>query len=479
MVTEVKSYPGYRQYRVGDGAWSDDMPTSGKFKMRVNQHPGQTKVWLSKKRFIFMQASVQVGKTCFGPDWLEREIREAGVGDYLAVTATFPLLENKMLPEMKLVFERIYNWGTYKAASRIFESHDRLRGAPASRIIVGSAANPESLESATAKAAWCDELGQHQFTRDAWDAVVRRLSLAQGRVLGTTTLYELGWYKTEIYDRWRQGAPDIDVIQVDALMNPAFPVEEYERAKNTMPRWKFNMFYRGVFEKPAGLIYDSFDESVCCIPRFSLPPNWPRYVGHDFGPNNTAAVWYAMDPDTGYLYVYRTYLEGGLSAYDHAQKFKALSQGEIIIKRVGGVHSEAGWREAFTQAGWPISEPREKSVDVGINTVYGWHQQNKLFVFNDLHRYLDEKLSYSWKLDENYEPTAEIANKSDYHLSDSERYLLIDFGPERISGNQTVKIIDHSGYGPESIDPFWADARRVRGKRRPDSPHETIKVVPH
>ena len=435
VIREVK-YPPYREF-LADG------------EMRLNLHTGQTRVWESKRRIIIMQGSVQVGKTCFGPDWLEREIGYRGAGDYLSVTSTFPLMNLKMLPELKEVFERIHRWGTYKAADRIFESHDRLRGAPASRIIVGSAQNPESLASATAKAAWCDELGQHQFNRAAWDEVIRRLSLSRGRVLGTTTLYEFGWYKLELYDKWKSGDPEIDIIEVDALENPAFPVEEYEEAQKRMPRWKFNMFYRGIFEKPAGIIYDSFDETVCVIPRYSLPESWPRYVGHDFGPNNTAAVWYAQDPVTGWLYVYRAYLSGGLRAYDHAQKFKALSVGENIVKRVGGAHAEEGWRESFRAAGWPITESRltvnggaSGSVEVGIDTVYGWHKRNAIFVFSDVKLYLDEKLSYSRKLDDAYQPTEEIDNKSHFHAMDAERYLITDFGPERVVGqNQLVEVV--------------------------------------
>ena len=410
-------------------------------ELRLHLHPGQTAAWRSKARFVAMQASTQGGKTCFGPVWLHREMDERGEGDYLAVTATFPLLRLKMLPELQYEFVTLYRWGEWKAADKVFESHERQHGAPAQRIIVGSATNPESLESATAKAGWLDEVGQHQFRREAWEAVQRRLSLAQGRCLMTTSLYEFGWYKLEVYDRWKAGDPDYDVIQFDSLANPAFPKEEYERARATLPRWKFNLLYRGVFEKPAGMIYDSFDEAVCSIPRFVLPEGWPRYVGHDFGPNNTAAVWYAQDPITGFLYVYRAYLQGGLSAYDHAQKFKEMSRGETVVKRVGGAHAEDGWRESFTGAGWPISEPRERGVEVGINTVYGWHKRNALFVFNDVGLYLDEKMSYSRKLDDAYQPTEEIDNKSRFHIMDSERYLLSDFGPERVVGaNQLVEV---------------------------------------
>ena len=57
-------------------------------------HSGQMRAWDSEKRFVIMSGSTQVGKTCFGPHWLEREIDNTGSqGDYLAVTATFKLLK--------------------------------------------------------------------------------------------------------------------------------------------------------------------------------------------------------------------------------------------------------------------------------------------------------------------------------------------------------------------------------------------------
>ena len=415
--------------------------SNGELQLRF--HPGQTKAWLSEAEIIAVLASTQGGKTSFGPYWLQREIETRGPGDYLAVTATFPLLNLKMQPEFLHLFRDWFNLGVWRAADRVFESHDRLHGAPSWRVIFGSAANPESLESATAKAAWLDEAGQHQFGHGSWEAINRRVSLAQGRILITTTLYEFGWLKTEVYDPWVAGATHIDVIQFDSLVNPAFPVEAYERAKANLPRWKFDLFYRGVYTRPAGMIYDCFDEEVCIIPRFQLPVEWPRYVGHDFGPNNTAALWIAQDPVTGFLYMYREYLDGGLSAFDHAQKFKSYSVNERIIKRVGGSNTEDGWRESFTAAGWPISKPRLQAVDAGIDRVYGWMNQNKLFVFSDCRRFIDEVLSYSRVLDAMYNPTEKIDAKSTFHEMDALRYILGDFSPERAALRETVKVVQH------------------------------------
>jgi hypothetical protein len=400
-----------------------EITDDGTLKLWFHRH--QSRVWLSTRRFIALLMGTQGGKTEFAVHWLHREIERCGPGDYLAISATFPLMNLKMVLAFLKVFRDIYKLGTWHAADKVFVFHDGE-----TRVIFGSATNPEQIESATAKAAWLDEAGQTQFRRDTWDAVLRRLSINEGRILITTTLYGVGWLKSEVYDPWKAGDEDFDVIQGDSIDNPAFPEREYYRAQRTMPQWKFNLFYRGMFERPAGLIYDSFDEEVCKIKRFILNKDWPRYVGHDFGPQNTAAIWYAEDPVTTFWYCYRAYKDGGLSAFQHAQKWKDMSQGENIVRRVGGARHEEGWREDFTAAGWPIMAPAEFEVEVGINRVYGWHKTNKLFVFEDVGLYLDEKNTYSRVLDDNFQPTEKIANKSAFHLMDAERYILSGFNPE-------------------------------------------------
>lgn len=402
-------------------------------KLRINLHPGQTRTWDSIARFVVMLAGTQGGKTEFGVDWLRREIEKKGAGDYLAVTATFPLLKLKMLPAFLYVFDTLLVLGIFKESDKVFISHDRHHGAEAWRVIFGSATNPESIESATAKAAWLDEAGQKQFKREAWEAIQRRLSIHQGRALFTTTLYGLGWLKTEIYDKWQAGDKDIEVIQFESTLNPAFPKEEFERARSLLPRWKFNLFYKAQYDKPAGLIYDAFDTATCKIGRFPLPKEWPRFVGHDFGGANPAAMFYAQDPATGYFYAYHEYLPGpGRSTHEHVEEFKKITAGTNVLKRAGGSHQEEEIREAYRAHGWPIQEPKVKGVEAQIDRVYALHKLNKLFAFNDLYAYLDEKLSYSRKLDENYNPTEEIEDKERYHLMDSERGILSDFTPETV-----------------------------------------------
>src|SRR3972149_7763606 len=206
----------------------------------LHHHQGQWQAWQSQKRFVFILAGTQSGKTSWLPFWLYREIERTaspdGNNDYIAATANYDLFKLKFLPEMRTVFERLLGVGRYWSSERIIELKDpktqkcwatRADDPMWGRIILRSAESPGGLESATARAAILDEAGQDEYTLETWEAILRRLSLYQGRVCAATTLYNLGWLKTEIYDAWKNGDPDIDVIQFASVQNPAFPKAEF------------------------------------------------------------------------------------------------------------------------------------------------------------------------------------------------------------------------------------------------------------
>jgi hypothetical protein len=409
----------------------DLVEATGDGRLRLNFHKGQWRAWQSDRRWVAVLAGTQGGKTSFGPLWLWREIQRAGPGDYLVATPTFTLLELKALPEFKRLFEVHLQLGRYVASPvRRFEFSPaglaRMFGPAAdpgpTTVYFGYAEDPESLESATMKGAWLDEAGQRKFKRASWEAIQRRLSIAQGRALITTTPYDLGWLKKEFFDKHRAGDPDVDVIRFDSTENPSFPREEFDRARANLPLWKFNLFYRAIFTKPAGLIYDSFDDEAHKVPRFAVPDAWPRHLGLDFGGVNTAGLFYAAEPGTDRLYLYRQYKAGGRTAKEHADALKA---GEPMVPNcVGGSKSEGQWRSEFRAAGLPVREPDIKEVEVGIDRVYGAHKRGEILVFDDLAGYLDEKATYSRKLDAAGEPTEEIEDKSTFHFMDAERYVL-------------------------------------------------------
>jgi hypothetical protein len=404
----------------------------GRAGLRYNFHPGQLRAWQSRRRTVAVLAGTQGGKTSFGPLWLHREMQRCGPGDYLVVTPTYPLLRLKALPEFLRLFRRRLRLGDYSGLTRTFTVSEagarQLFGRVPeedTQVFFGHASDPDSLESATAKAAWLDEAGQKKFRLGSQEAIQRRLAIHQGRELITTTPYDLGWLKQQLWDPWQAGDPTIDVIRFDSTENPAYPPEEFERARAALPGWKFDLFYRALFTRPAGLIYDAFAHERHQVPRFSIPASWPRYLGLDFGGVNTAGIFLAEEPGTGKLYAYREYKAGNRTAAEHVAALLAGEPGMPFA--VGGSGSEGHWRAEFAGAGLPVREPAvtgPDSVEVGIDRVYAAFRENGLLVVGDLVGLLDELGSYSRELDERGEPTEKIAAKESYHRLDGLRYVV-------------------------------------------------------
>ncbi len=404
-----------------------EMTDSG--RLRYHFHPGQLQAWDSERRFVVVLSGTQGGKTVSGPPWLHREIKRCGPGDYLVVTPTFALLDKKALPEFIKLFVDYLGLGRYIGSptrrfevspigqKRLFNDYGR---AYKTTIWFGYAADPDSLESATAKAAWLDEAGQRVFRQESYEAVMRRLSIHQGRMLITTTPYYHGWLKTRFWDQ-RHTDPDVDLVHFESIMNPAFPHEEWERARRELPPWRFDMFYRARFTRPAGLIYNSFDSDTMTCRPFVVPPEWPRYLGLDFGGVNTAGVFIAQRPEDGQLFLYREYFGGDATAASHAAAILEGEPGEF--EAFGGAPGEQQWRDEFTAAGLRIRRPLVSDVEVGINRVYALFASGRLTIFDNCGGILDELANYSRVTDENSNPLEAIADKSKYHRLDALRYV--------------------------------------------------------
>ena len=433
----------------------------GKDGKPVPFHLAQSAAYDSTRRTIVMSGGSQSGKTTLQPWWLRREIQLCGPGDYLAITSSFDLFKLKYLPQMLLVFEEILGWGRFWAGDKILELKDPKTGefwAERStdpmwgRIILRSAQSLSGLESATAKAASLDEAGQDEFPIEAYRAINRRLSLSRGRKFISTTLYNLGWMKSEIIDpviktgitrteTMPTNGAEVDItesekedctlVQYDSIVNPEFSIEEWNEAKEKLPDDLFNMFYRGRISRPRHMIYDCLNEDLHFIPRFAIPSDWQRYVGLDFGAVNTVATFWAEHPESRKLYCYREYKAGGRSAKEHVE---ALAESEPMLPLVwGGAKAEGQWRQEFRDGGLSVKLPKIADVWLGINIVYSQIKQNNLFFFDDLPGIENDMLTYRRKYDNTGQPTDEIYNKNAFHYCDTTRYLIPSIRSSRIA----------------------------------------------
>jgi hypothetical protein len=409
----------------------------------LNFHEGQHRTWGADARIVAMIAGSQGGKTSFGSWWLYREILEHGEGDYIAATASYDLFKLKMLPEIRNVFENILQIGRYWAADRILEIKDPATGEfrakhaddpMYARIILRSAEAKGGLESSSAKAAWLDEAGQDKFTLSAFEAVRRRLTLNRGRILISTTPYNLGWLKQQIADRDGKG---VKVVNFDSVANPAFSQEEFDELKEIMPAWKFNMFHRGLFERPPGQIYVDFKDEYRekgghKVKPFPIPQHWLRYVGVDPGVINTCKVWLAQDPDTFAYYLYRESLGERKGMPEHAKDAAQIAHEnkEYVVKWAVGAKSEIyhqeDWQNEVTGA---VVAPAHSDVESRIDGVIAVLRQFRLFVFDTCTGTLDQFGTYAREVDDNGDVTEKIKDKEKFHYMDALGYIVehLDF----------------------------------------------------
>jgi hypothetical protein len=392
-------------------------------------HDGQLEAWSKEERTVAVISGTQGGKSVFGPWWLLREIQRKGPGDYAIVGPTLELLKKKALPEMVRVFTD-NGLGRYKQTERIFEFSPeglvKMFGTASEpcTIFVGYATKSDSLESATYKAVWADEAGQADFKLGSYQALNRRLSIHQGRILFSTTPYTWNWLKSEIYDRWVNNEEGYTVVNFPSNMNPAFPDAEYERQKKLLPDWLFGLMYEGKFTKPAGVVFPSFFDKGRCE-RFEIPPTWRRFSGHDFGPIHTAGCFAAQDPESGIVYIYGTYLPGEQrTTENHAASMLKLQNKKQPPMAWGGAPSEDGWRDDFSKVGYLIRKPPVADLFEGIYRLDSLMQRGLFKVFDDLKHLCEEFTTYSYELSKTGEVLDDkIQDKETYHRIDCCRYL--------------------------------------------------------
>ena len=175
------------------------------------------------------------------------------------------------------------------------------------------------------------------------------------------------------------------------------------------------------------LVYKAFNESICRIKRFEIPPPWLVYSGHDFGAANPAALFFAqvklpLPPGAppymrmNDLVCFKEYLPGGMGAPQHVSAFKEIV-GRRVVKSVGGnATTEEQTRQLYGMHGWPIQAPAITHINAQIDRVVGLMELNKVYCFEDNIYWLEELMNCLWTLDQEGSPTNKVKDEARYHL---------------------------------------------------------------
>lgn len=390
----------------------------------------------SKERFIACLSGIQGGKTFIGAVWLLREIQaahERGVhGDWMIVAPTYNILQQSTLVKFHSMFPK--DWGRWKEQRKEFTLDW------GGTIFVRSADEPEHLEGITALGAWLDEAGQYKY--QAWINIQGRLSINKGRAIITSTPYATNWLHREIVKKAAtlngepttqpDTNPDVALVAWTSVDNPAFPREEYERAKASMSKELFDRRYNGNFTRLEGLVYPEFNHATCMVEPFPVPGHWKRFAGMDFGNTApTAIVCVAEKPaveankETGVAYepaVYYVYREFYKSRALLSQVAEFLKQDNLsyVLSDPQGAQNIDELKRAH---GLRRVLPADNSKDMGFERIRVLLKDGRLKFFKDrTESVISEIEEYHYPAPDPDRNPSDQPVKKDDHTMDALRY---------------------------------------------------------
>ena len=127
---------------------------------------------------------------------------------------------------------------------------------------------------------------------------------------------------------------------------------------------------------------------------------------------------------TGKLFVYDEY--SPVESRTIREHIAAIQMGEpgLPAAAVGGAKSEGNWRQQAQADGYPIHQPDQPDIEVGIGRVYAAIKAGQLFVTANCVRLIDDLTNYSREVDDAGNVLNDIEDQHSFHRADALRYVV-------------------------------------------------------
>jgi PBSX family phage terminase large subunit len=163
----------------------------------------------------------------------------------------------------------------------------------------------------------------------------------------------------------------------------------------------------GIWAAASGTVYeDAWDRARNVVDPFPLQPEWPRYLGIDFGyVHPFVCLWAAIDND-GRIIIYRQIYKTKTLVEDHAKQIKHLSRwgqdgGDPLPREIICDH-DAEDRATLERHLGLITMPAHKNVSAGIQAVASRFKaagngKPRIVIFRDSLKDVDRELMQAKK----------------------------------------------------------------------------------
>lgn len=184
------------------------------------------------------------------------------------------------------------------------------------------------------------------------------------------------------------------------------------------------------------LVYPKYEEAI--VEPFEIPNHWEKMQGSDFGINDpTVALWGAIDPRDGSVYIYDEHYENNQPVNYHAKKMKSRLD-QIPFGRLrfvvgdpsGTARRDADLRSTFDHyAEYGVYfQPGNNRLEAGIFKVHTFFEIGKIKIFKTCKKLIKELQNYRYppKVEDGKKNNGDIPLDKDNHACDSLRYMIVE-----------------------------------------------------
>lgn len=383
-------------------------------------HQKQFEAFNFDTQYCAVIAGVQSGKTFLGAYWSAKQIVDCK-GDGLICAPTYKILQQSTIPKFFKEFPPYRKY--YK------EQKGQIEFPNGKVVYVRSMDDPYGVEGMTLDWVWGDEAGR--FSVLAWIILRSRTSVTRGKILFTTTPYNMGWLYRDFYLPWKEGRdPDLSVFTWASVDNPYFPADFAEKEKSRLRAEEFNRRYLGEFTRMEGLVYQLHQWHV--IKPIEGLRSDITLGGIDWGWTNPAALAVIKYFDGKWYWVDEWYKTGKTT--------KEIAEAAIALQNKWGVNR---WYadsanpekivEASTGTGLYIVgyDKGKNALQAGISYIQQEINEGRFFIFDTCKNALNEFETYHYPEDVSDQRKADIPVPEDNHLMDCARYAIHGYQPAR------------------------------------------------
>ena len=237
---------------------------------------------------------------------------------------------------------------------------------------------------------------------------------------------------------------------------PHMTAEVRQQILAALPPHERKMREQGIPQLGSGLVFPIAESDMVCDP-INIPEFWPRICGLDFGWDHpTAAAWAAWDRDSDIIYIYDTYAMSQEAVPIHASAIKGRGNWIPVIWPMDGRQADKGSGKSLTEQyrNEGVSMTREHftntpqagqkegtggiSVEAGVQEMYTRFMTNRLKIFNNQSKLLEELRMYHRK-------DGKIVFKHDDVIS-ATRYAVMSVRKARVKNYEPTQLYSDSSF---------------------------------